>query len=105
MPFYVYVIRLRNAVLDERRFARENPNHVAYKPCVYVGSSALVPEHRYQQHLTGKAGSRWVKEYHIGIHKRLTERQPTFSSRVEAQTHEKALAERLRRKGYAVWSR
>lgn len=105
MPYHVYVIRLRTEVLEVKKVADENPNHLAYKPCVYVGSTALTPEERYQKHLTGKAGSKWVKRYHISLHKRITEKQPTFSTRPEAVAHEQALAERLRRKGYAVWSR
>ena len=105
MPFCVYVIRLRVAVLNVRRFARENPGHIAYKPCVYVGSTGLTPEQRLVRHLTAKTGSRFVKLYCIGLHKRLTERQPIFMTRAEAEAHEKALSERLRRKGYAVWSR
>lgn len=105
MPFRVYVIRLKVAVLKNRRFANENPGHVHYKPCVYVGSTALTPEKRLQSHLTGKKGSKWVKEYQIGIHRRLTDRQPIFLTRPEAEAHEQALAERLQRRGYAVWSR
>lgn len=105
MPFRVYVIRLKTSVLKIKRFARENPDHIAYKPCVYVGSTALTPELRYDRHLNGKSGSKLVKMYHISLHKRLTARQPVFNTRVEAEAHEKVLAERLQRRGYAVWSR
>lgn len=104
MPYSVYVIRLKVAVLENRKFARANPNHVTYKPCVYVGSTALTPEQRYERHLNGKTGSKWVKLYHIGIHRRLTNRQGQFQTRDEAEAHERVLATRLRNKGYAVWS-
>ena len=102
--YRVYVIRLRVAVLERRRFAAANPGHLSHKPCVYVGSTALTPEFRYEKHLTAKSGSRLVKAFHISLHKRLTARQPTFATREEAVAHEGRLADRLRRRGYAVWA-
>lgn len=105
MPYCVYVIRLKTEALQERRFASANPGHIAYKPCVYVGSTALTPELRYERHLTGKTGSKWVKLYHLKLHQKLTDKQPTFVTRAEAEAHEMALAERLRRRGYAVWAK
>ncbi|MCA2997679.1 MAG: ribose-5-phosphate isomerase [Rhodocyclaceae bacterium] len=105
MPFHVYVIRLKEQVMESGRFAKANPDRNPLKPCVYVGSTALTPEERYQKHLTAKSGSRLVKQWQEGLHKRLTANQPTFGTRKEAEAHEAALAERLRKKGYAVWSR
>lgn len=107
MPFHVYVIRLRTEILAVPKIARANPDHVLHKPCVYVGSSALTPDERYGRHIDPKSrtASKWVREYHIGLHKRLTARQPEFDTRDEAEKHEKWLAERLRRRGYAVWSK
>lgn len=104
ISYRVYVIRLKTSVLEVGKFARKNPDHIAYKPCVYVGSTALTPEQRFDRHLNAKSGSKLVKKYHISLHKRLTQRQPTFSTRPEAEAHEMLLAERLRRHGYAVWS-
>ena len=104
MPFSVYVIRLRNSVLKKGRFARANPNHIASKPCVYVGSTALTPEERYERQLHGNAGSLWVREFHIGLHKRLTDKQPKYATRNDAELAEFLLAMRLRSKGYAVWT-
>ena len=104
VSYSVYVIRLRTSVLEVGKFARKNPNHTTLKPCVYVGSTALTPEQRFERHLTAKSGSKLVKKYHISLHKRLTQRQPTFGSREQAEAHEQLLAERLRRRGYAVWS-
>ena len=104
MPYYVYVIRLRPAVLKAKKsFAVANPSHAPHKPCVYVGSSGNSPEIRYRKHLTAKSGSKLVKRFHIALHKRLTARQPIFATRAEAEAHEFALTARLRKKGYAAW--
>jgi hypothetical protein len=107
VAFCVYVIRLRTEALKKRRIADANPGHLPYKPCVYVGSTSLTPEERYAKHLdpASKVGSRIVREYHIRLHDRLTKKQPTFATRKEAEEHERRLAERLREKGYAVWSK
>lgn len=104
MPFSVYVIRLKATALKVNKFARANPNYISTKPCVYVGSSALTPEQRYENHLKGKTGSKWVKDFHIGLYKGLTAEQPKYATRQEAEFAEFVLAMRLRRKGYAVWT-
>jgi len=102
--FSVYVIRLRNSVLGKGRFARANPNHIASKPCVYVGSTALTPEKRLERQVNGTTGSKWVKEFHMGLHKKLTDKQPSYATRQDAELAEFLLAMRLRNKGYAVWT-
>lgn len=104
MPYHVYVIRLKTESLQKKKMMKANPGHLPHKPCVYVGSTWHSPETRYQKHLTTKKGSQMVKEFHLSLHKRLTAKQPVFATRIEAETHEQWLAERLRRKGYAVWS-
>jgi hypothetical protein len=81
-----------------------NPDHISSKPCVYVGSTALTPEQRYENHLTNRTGSKWVKGFHNGLHSRLTDKQPKYKSRKQAEFAEFVLAMRLRRKGYAVWT-
>jgi N-acetyl-anhydromuramyl-L-alanine amidase AmpD len=107
MSYTVYVIRLRADILQHKKIRDANPNHQPHKPCVYVGYTGLTPERRYQRHIEpgSKVGSKWVKLYHLHLHKRLTEKQPQFETQDEAKAHEAALAERLRRKGYAVWCR
>ena len=104
MTFSVYAIRLKAAALHVNKFAKANPDHVPHKPCVYVGSTALTPEQRYQRHLTGKTGSKWVKDFHQSIHKTLTNKQPKYTTRRDAEFAEFVLAVKLRRKGYAVWT-
>lgn len=103
MPFSVYVIRLRNAVLAETKFARRNPAHRLDKPCVYVGSTFHTPEHRYQQHVAGDKACPLVQKYHAGLHLKLTAKSPLFKTREEAEGREAEFAEALRRKGFGVW--
>ena len=104
MPYHVYVIRLKTESLQKKKMMKATPGHLPHKPCVYVGSTWHSPETRYLKHLTTKTGSQMVKEFHLSLHKRLTAKQPVFATRIEAETHEQWLAERLRQKGYAVWS-
>ncbi len=47
--YNVYVIELSRDVLQHNRFVVANPYMRADKPCVYVGSTCLTPEERYQQ--------------------------------------------------------
>ncbi|MCA3000605.1 MAG: hypothetical protein ING66_07375 [Rhodocyclaceae bacterium] len=103
--YRIYVIRLDERVLASKKFSRENPNRNPTKPCVYVGSTFHSPEKRYEQHLTTKLGNSFVRLWHQGLHKQMTAKQPVFLTREEAKAHEAALAERLRRRGFGVWSR
>lgn len=103
MPFAVYVIRLTNAVLAEKKFAKRNPARRPDKPCLYVGSTFHTPEYRYQQHVSGEKSCAFVKNYHDGLHRRLTSINQPFETREEAELREAEFAEALRRKGFAVW--
>jgi predicted GIY-YIG superfamily endonuclease len=100
----VYVIRLDNAVLREPRFAKENPQHDARKPCVYVGMTGLSPEHRFANHKAGNKANRYVERYGVGLIPRLYARYNPMSYE-EATAMEKELASRLKKRGYAVWQR
>jgi len=104
MPFSVYVIRLTKEAMKRPKFAKANPHYDRRKPCVYVGSTALTPEQRYCNHLRKKTGSNWVKDFHDGLHTTLTEKQPTYSTRRDAEFAEFVLSMRLRNKGFGVWS-
>lgn len=104
MRFSVYAIRLRKTVLKNAKFARANPDHDPSKSCLYVGSTARTPEQRFQDHLTKKSGSKWVKEFHIGLSKKHTDEKPEHAKRREAEFAEFVHAMRLRNRGYAVWT-
>ena len=103
MPYSLYVIELRPEVLDEPRFAKRNPDRRADKPCVYVGQTACTPEQRFAQHKAGLKSNKYAHEYGVRLRPRLTANRGPFATRTEAEKAEKALAERLRVRGYAVW--
>lgn len=60
--YNVYAIELSRDVLQHSRFVGANPFMRADKPCVYVGSTYLTPEQRYQQHLDGYKSNRYAHE-------------------------------------------
>lgn len=104
VPYNVYVIELRREVLEKARFARKNPELRDDKPCVYVGQTALAPEDRFAQHLEGRKCNPFVREFGVRLRPKLYANVGPFETRAEAERAEVALAERLRRRGYVVWS-
>ena len=103
--YHVYVIELSPEALGKKRVADENAGRRDDKPCVYVGQTARTPEDRFAQHMSGKRSSRIVREFGVKLKPRLYRNVGPFATRAEAEAGEKRLAERLRRRGYAVWSR
>jgi hypothetical protein len=100
----VYVIELDPAVLDEKRFADENPNRDPVRLCLYVGMTGRTPDERFEQHLEGIKSSRYPHRYGRRLRPELFEKHNpmTFAA---ACAKEKQLAEELRSQGYAVWQR
>jgi hypothetical protein len=105
VPYSVYVIELRPEVLRKKKVASENADRREDKPCVYVGQTARTPEERFEQHLAGKRSSRIVREFGVQLKPRLHRNWGPYETRAEAEAAERRLAEKLRRRGYAVWSR
>jgi hypothetical protein len=98
----LYVIRLDDAVREDRRFKKQNPDYGGSKPCMYVGSTGHTPEKRFQQHRDGyKASSAVRKHGRYIMWKKFDHLNPIPSH--EAEVREAALADDLRRKGYGVW--
>ena len=99
---FVYVIKLDDAVLNERAFRDANPQHHPLKPCVYVGSTGTSPERRFAQHKRGYKANRFVKKYGVRLLPELYEpyNPMTYKDAVE---EEQFLAEELRQQGFAVW--
>ena len=104
MNYYVYVIRLDDAVLKSRTFRRQNPLINRKLPCYYVGQSCNPPEARFWQHKKGYKSNRFVKEFGLGLCPRLYERFNPIGTRKEAESIEAKLTESLRSKGHGVWS-
>ena len=98
----VYVIELDKAVLLDPKFARKNPDYRPGKPCVYVGMTGLTPEIRFEQHRVGIKACKYVKRHGKRLRPKLYLRYNPLSYEAAA-LREKALATRLRKKGYAVW--
>jgi hypothetical protein len=100
----VYVIELRPEVMERKKVAGKNAERRVDKPCVYVGQTAGTPEERFAQHMGGVRSSRIVREYGVRLRPKLFKNVGPFATRAEAEEAEKRLAERLRRRGYVVWS-
>lgn len=100
----IYVVELDPSVLDEPRFARENPDHDPSKPCYYIGMTGLSPERRFENHKAGYKANRFVREYGRRLCPMLYEEHNPLAYE-DACEMEVALAEMLREKGYAVWQK
>jgi len=100
----VYVVRLDAAVLDEPKFAKDNPHYKKGSPCVYVGMTGLNPEDRFNNHRRGYKSNSFVERFGLYL-------MPSKYKRLNPMTYEEAkameerLAERLKKKGWAVWHR
>ena len=103
--YRVYVIELHPDVMGRKRVADENAGRREDKPCVYVGQTARTPEERFAQHKGGKRSSRIVREHGVKLRPKLYRNWGPYATRAEAEAAERRLAEKLRRRGYAVWSR
>jgi predicted GIY-YIG superfamily endonuclease len=102
--YNIYVVELDRTVLDEPRFARENPGHDPAKPCYYVGMTGLSPERRFANHRAGYKANRFVRRYGVRLCPRLYEEHNPLSYD-DAREMEVELARMLREKGYAVWQK
>jgi hypothetical protein len=101
--FRLYVVALDPAVRQVGRFRRENQKSSG--PCLYVGSTAHTPEHRFGQHKAGRFANRgWVKKFGVGLAMHLADGKE-YQTRESAEQAERELAESLRKEGYQVWSR
>ena len=100
----VYVIRLDDEVLKSGRFLKENPQYEDGKPCAYVGMTGLTPEERFAQHKAGiKSGKGFAHKYGKYLMRKQFEHLNPMTFE-EAVAQEPELAEKLRAKGWGVWS-
>jgi hypothetical protein len=104
MKYFVYVIRLADAVLKSPKFRRLNPDVNLGLPCFYIGQSCHPPETRFWQHKKGYKGNRFVKEFGLGLCPRLYDRFNPVDTRKEVESIEVMLTESLKIKGHGVWS-
>lgn len=110
VKYSVYVIELKKEFSLTGKTKEHNPQQKADKPCVYVGYTSKTPEQRFKEHMEGarnKRGplySRVVHRYGIRLLPKEYEKYNHIKTREEAEKKEKELTEKLRRKGYTVWS-
>ena len=104
MQYYVYVIRLDDAVLKSRKFRDSNPDMNLNLPCFYIGQSYHNPETRFWQHKKGYKGNHFVKDFGLGLCPRLYESLNPIRTRKEAEKIEQYLTNHFRAKGHGVWS-
>jgi hypothetical protein len=104
-PAYrIYVIKLDPAVLQVKRFRSANPNHVAGKPCYYVGMTSCTAEERFNQHKRGYKKCKLVQLFGLQLASDKFADIPLLSLNA-AQSKEMSHADDLRRLGYAVWQK
>ena len=100
----VYVVELNEAVLEDPKFAKANPDYDPKKACYYVGLTGLSPEERFEKHKEGYKSNKFVQNYGLRLCPHLYEEYNTLSYE-DAQDMETTLAEMLRAKGHAVWQK
>jgi hypothetical protein len=97
----VYVVLLDPAAGNLRSLRAANPDRNPRKPCVYVGSTGLTPEERFDNHKRGLKAASVVKRFGIRL-------LPGLFAHLNPMPYEAALrmerdlAEDLRRAGYTV---
>ena len=97
----VYVILLDPSVLRRPSILRLNPNRQPTKPCVYVGMTGLLGEHRFENHKNGQKSAWVVRKYGLRLMPELYGFLNPMPFEAVAQM-EKDLAEDLREDGYTV---
>jgi hypothetical protein len=89
------------AVLRHPSILRLNPNREPAKPCVYVGMTGLLVEHRFENHKNGQQSAWAVRKYGLRLMPELYGFLNPMPFEAAAQM-EKDLAEDLRAEGYTV---
>lgn len=100
--YNVYVVELSDAVWNESRFRRANPDHRLGKPFVYVGMTGLDPDLRFDRHKAGIQANRYVREFGLRL---LPALYAVYNPMPYdgARDMEVELAIGLREAGYGVW--
>ena len=100
-PRNLYVITLDPEVLWIREFRQQNPGYIEGMPCVYVGMTVHTPGDRFEQHILGYRSSKYPHRYGVELAQELLD--GFDGAGLGNAEREAALAEWLRRQGYAVW--
>lgn len=98
----LYVITLDPEVLWDRDFRQQNPGYIEGMPCVYVGMTIHEPGDRFEQHMLGYRSSKYPHRFGVELAQELLDGFAADAEVPDAE-QEAALAEWLRRQGFAVW--
>jgi len=98
---HVYVVLLSNRAAKHPSILRANPKRDPRKPCVYVGMSGLLPEHRFENHRHRYKSAWVVRKYGLRLIPELYEHLNPMPYEAAAEM-ERDLAEDLRNEGYTV---
>ena len=102
--YHVYVIELDPAVMNKRRFARENRHYDGTGRCFYVGMTGKTPLERLKQHREGIKSCKYAHEFGKWLRPNLYKHLNPMNYE-DACIQEEDLADHLRRQGHAVWQR
>ena len=98
----MYVVELSDRVWNEASFRRANPDHQLGKPFVYVGTTGLDPNRRFDKHKAGIQANRFVQQFGLRLLPELYEPYNPMTYD-EARDMEVEVAIDLREGGYGVW--
>lgn len=102
--FWVYVVRLDDAVLETKDFRKANPHHKPGGRCYYVGMTSKTPEERLAQHKAGYKACDLVQDHGLHLAREKFDSCERLSWKA-ATKKEVELAAELRSQGFAVWQR
>ena len=100
--YHVYVVQLADAVWNNARFRRCNPDYVPGMPFVYVGMTGLDPDVRFDRHKAGIQANAFVRDHGLKLLPQLYEVYNPMPYRAACEM-EVELGIALREKGYGVW--
>jgi predicted GIY-YIG superfamily endonuclease len=102
LHYHVYVVELGDAVWNNARFRRCNPDYRLGMPFVYVGMTGLDPDVRFDKHKAGIQANTFVREHGVRLlpHLYAVYNPMPYHAAVEMEVE---LGIALREKGYGVW--
>lgn len=100
--YHVYVVELADAVWNNARFRRCNPDWRIGMPFVYVGMTGLDPDLRFDRHKAGIQANAFVREHGLRLLPHLYEvyNPMPYAAACEMEVE---LGIALREQGFGVW--
>ena len=97
----VYVVQLSDKVLSNSKALKLNPDCDLDKPPLYIGSTGLSPEARFQKHKDGLKANTFVRDYGIRLRPDMYSYLNPLSF-YDAEAEEELLAKKLKAEGHLV---